>query len=213
MWGRTHGEVGALAGASLAAASGRPEDMLPCAVIGYVAGLLPDIDKRKTTITKVPLLNLITIPLSWILSRKALTGGHRGVVHQWPGLLVWTALAYAAHLRGVFLLAFALGYLLHILCDMTTVSGVRFLWPLKMAHITPEGLRLNMEHPGEAVAERYLRYLLLVVVVGLWVVALAHLPEPARLALMRRTDAVLRSCADTLLGWMSGALTQPRLPA
>jgi len=154
MWGRTHGEVGALAGASLAAASGRPEDMLPCAVIGYVAGLLPDIDKRKTTITKVPLLNLITIPLSWILSRKALTGGHRGVVHQWPGLLVWTALAYAAHLRGVFLLAFALGYLLHILCDMTTVSGVRFLWPLKMAHITPEGLRLNMEHPGEAAGRR-----------------------------------------------------------
>lgn len=80
--------------------------------------ILPDIDHRESTIGKR--LKFISYPLSIVF-------GHRGAFHS---LLACVGVMYVAYSVGVPALQFvALGYVLHLLGDFLTPSGIPLFYP------------------------------------------------------------------------------------
>ncbi len=84
------------------------------------ASILPDIDTSRSKI------GIRAWPFSNIIS---LIFGHRGFFHTiWLPALAFTILfATNYHIIGF---AFFSGYLLHLLCDLFTLEGVRPFYPL-----------------------------------------------------------------------------------
>lgn len=80
--------------------------------------ILPDIDTPKSRVGRA--LPFIAYPISLIL-------GHRGVTHS---LLMVTAIGLAAYYYDFgWLFWIAFGYLMHLLGDYLTDSGIPAFWP------------------------------------------------------------------------------------
>lgn len=95
-------------------------------VIAMVGTLLPDLDCRTSTMGRI--LPFISIPLGKML-------GHRGALHS---LLAAFGLFYFTsqfHYQWACSLTF--GFVLHLLGDACTKSGVNFLWPIKTKFRVP----------------------------------------------------------------------------
>lgn len=137
MRGPTHIAIGLCSGMALATVL----DLQPKEVNWFlllVGSLAPDIDEEGSSIAKsgnlfsaflprtlAALLNAITQGISVVLK---LLLGHRGLTH-WPVIPI-AALALAFYYQLPWLFWFSLGYLMHILADACTVSGVPLLAPL-----------------------------------------------------------------------------------
>lgn len=87
-------------------------------VLIWCGCLLPDIDCRESTVGKrIPILSY---PISLVL-------GHRGALHS---LLAVAGLGYLAYEFQLLWLEYvAMGYLLHLIGDYLTPSGVPLLFP------------------------------------------------------------------------------------
>lgn len=101
----------------------------------FLGSLIPDIDHPKSWVGRR--LWFISYPLSGII-------GHRGLTHSLCGLaIISIALATVLFLNAIpfdikiITIAFAVGYLSHILCDYNTNTGVPFLWPIKSKMKSP----------------------------------------------------------------------------
>lgn len=82
-----------------------------------VGALFVDIDSKKSFIGKIILFR----PLQWIFS-------HRGVFHTILFAILFSlVVAFFDRWLGV---AFAFGYLSHLLLDCFTPAGVRLFWPI-----------------------------------------------------------------------------------
>jgi len=108
--------------------------------IAAVGALAPDIDSRKSLITKS--LGPVTRTLSWVIRKIGAIGdphggymrGHRRVTHSLIGFaiaMIPFVLGVALwHMQPWVLYAFMIGWLSHVLADMTTTMGCPLLWPL-----------------------------------------------------------------------------------
>lgn len=107
----------------------------PVAVAPLVAvalgSLLPDADHEQATINKLlPPLKLV-----------AKFTKHRALTHSMAFVLLVVAVAF---LIGDYLaLCVAWGYVMHVLADMLTVSGVKFFHPLSGMNVRVAWLRTN----------------------------------------------------------------------
>ena len=122
MLGRTHFMGGALAGLTLAKSMGLPlgEVWAVTGIAGFSA-LLPDVDTPKSTAGNV------LFPLAFVLNRFL---GHRGATHSLLAVLVLAlAGAFIPGVKTIYLLAFVVGYLSHILLDFLNPEGVPLLYP------------------------------------------------------------------------------------
>ncbi len=103
-----------------------------------LGSLAPDIDEDESSIAKggnlfgvaLPrvvsgLLNVLTQSISKILK---LLVGHRGLTH-WP-IIPALAICFSLYYQIPWLFWFSLGYLVHLLADACTVSGIPFFAPL-----------------------------------------------------------------------------------
>lgn len=122
MTGITHGVVGVAAG--MAAAHFQSvvgTSIFVCAAAGLLGGLLPDIDHPKASISKYAI---------GVGGAARLVLSHRGATHTllFAALLIGALLIIGAPVWSV--TAFAVGMLLHLLCDMATIQGLRVLRPL-----------------------------------------------------------------------------------
>jgi len=138
MIAKTHVLAGLLAGGILLTeASGFRVDNEALFLVSVAVGsLLPDIDHPQSVIARF--IPIIGIPIGRLVS-------HRGFFHSWFGMtVVFTLLGMALPgfkdsytlVNGVDVWGIAvlwhgllLGYFLHIVCDMLTVSGVRNTLP------------------------------------------------------------------------------------
>jgi len=124
MMALTHTVIGVGAYGALALASGGVNAIEPLAVLAAAAGsLAPDLDHPSSWLGRR--LLFISLPLSAVL-------GHRGLTHSFIAVVITTAYLWGAFGSGVqdgSISAFALGYLLHLLADWNTNSGIPLLWP------------------------------------------------------------------------------------
>lgn len=97
--------------------------------LGGLAALLPDLDARRSKLSRYPALRQISFTLFYLL-------GHRGLLHSALGLIALAAAGWWLLGSGALStttekvwLAVVLGYGSHLLADSLTVSGVRWLYP------------------------------------------------------------------------------------
>jgi inner membrane protein len=89
-------------------------------VITMIGALLPDLDHPKSTLGRR--FRYISYPITIIF-------GHRGITHS---LIAVVGVSYAAYVFQSNIVAWlAMGYLLHLLGDYLTPSGVPLLYPYK----------------------------------------------------------------------------------
>ncbi|SHH47586.1 metal-dependent hydrolase [Ferrimonas marina] len=100
-------------------------DMLVTAPVAIVGALTPDLDHPKSRIGS--LVPFLSRPISALI-------GHRGFSHS--GLCVLAMALAFSHLVlmdypdwTLFVQAWLIGYLSHMLCDAFTARGVPLLWP------------------------------------------------------------------------------------
>ena len=85
-----------------------------------MGALLPDLDHPNSTLGKR--FKVLSYPICAIF-------GHRGITHS---LIAVAAVGYAAYtLQSIMVSWLAMGYLLHLLGDYLTPSGVPLLYPFK----------------------------------------------------------------------------------
>lgn len=155
--GRTHGLSGLSAGLGLGAAAGsRPEVCLLLGGVCLIGAYVPDIDHRRSTITRsVPLLGRVASGVARMASRllyaatrgprdEDCSGEHRHATHTLVFALVFGALVAAAtaavatrldvagadDLGLLFGTGMALGCAVHCLGDALTMRGCPLLWPI-----------------------------------------------------------------------------------
>lgn len=105
--------AGAVAGVSL---SGTPAGIF-AAIMG---ALFPDIDTPESALgRRLPFFSL-------------LGGGHRGWTHSLVGLVLFSTLLLFVFSIDI-AMAFAAGYLSHLLLDMLNPAGVRIFWPFPLS--------------------------------------------------------------------------------
>ena len=169
MMGKTHGLSGLAAGLALGAAmNASPGVRLLLGGVSLIGAYIPDIDHRKSTITKsIPLLGTLASMILRTTSHAVYevtkgprdepwTGKHRHLTHTVVfalllGGLVWLAAAHVSQRVGVsdpqelgFLigLALAVGCVAHCLGDALTIMGCPFLWPIPIAGETWAEIRM-----------------------------------------------------------------------
>jgi membrane-bound metal-dependent hydrolase YbcI (DUF457 family)/biotin carboxyl carrier protein len=99
------------------------------ALFACLGALLPDIDTPTSIIGKV------CLPLSRFLERRF---GHRTLTHSFLGMaLAVFPLLPLALLDRQWPLAFALGYLSHLLVDCANKSGAPLFWPSQLRAVLP----------------------------------------------------------------------------
>lgn len=134
MQGKTHALIGVTAGLWLAVQTAAPvETALLYAGLGALGGLLPDIDHPNSSISRrLPPLRLFTF---WM--------PHRTYTHSlFAVVLVMFAGITFAGFQGA---ALAMGYMMHVVADMMTFSGVPILIPVSRArwHLLPRFFRID----------------------------------------------------------------------
>lgn len=166
--GRTHGLSGLSAGLGLGAATGsRPEVCLLLGGVCLLGAYVPDIDHRRSTITRsVPVLGRAASRVARFASRllyaatrgprdEDCSGEHRHATHTLVFALVFGALvgmaatavatrldvAGAEELGLLFGAGTALGCAVHCLGDALTVRGCPLLWPIPICGETWYELR------------------------------------------------------------------------
>jgi len=101
----------------------------PMLVGGYIGGLLPDIDHPGSKMGRA------LYPIAWVVNKLF---GHRGATHSLIALLLTSVLfltpsflmdGLARILYTQFAIGISVGFLSHILLDMSTKSGVPILSP------------------------------------------------------------------------------------
>lgn len=112
--------------------------LLPGALIMTIGAILPDIDSPYSTINKfIPMGSAISIFFK-----------HRGITHTIIAAAIWACIIWlilGIKYAGIFFL----GYMLHLLGDLLTPSGVKVLYPIKK-----ESYSLNLIRTGSP--EEYL---------------------------------------------------------
>jgi inner membrane protein len=121
MNGKTHLLTGLAAG-FLLSQSVKPADAGMVIAVTSVAALLPDIDHPQSLISSF-------IPGGFILS--AFTGNHRGVTHSALAGFVAGGLAFLVSDNPMIGLGVGVGWLIHLVGDMLTPSGVPLLLPFR----------------------------------------------------------------------------------
>jgi inner membrane protein len=115
------------------------------AAFAIVGALLPDID------TPTSLIGRLARPLSRWLERRF---GHRTITHSLLGCTAVTLpLTPLALITGHWPLAFALGYLSHLLIDAVNKSGTPLFWPSPLRAVFPrhEARRITVGSRAETV--------------------------------------------------------------
>jgi len=99
----------------------RPKHRLLFLLIACIGGIIPDIDYRKSWAARK------IWPLNWILSFVL---KHRGFIHTiYPPVIVGAMIVYLGGTK-IYAIAFMLGYIVHLMLDMLTHSGIRILHPI-----------------------------------------------------------------------------------
>ena len=148
--------------------------LLGIALLGLVAGQLPDLDTPYSTISNggeavsdmvrgkgwlkaiirfvFNVLNVIPQLLSLFAGR--LMGGHRnGIVHGLLGWFGFSALfgwfAVAVLHQPFYGLLFFVAYFTHLIIDTFSHSGIKWIWPLsdRSYHLLPKSLRFYTANP------------------------------------------------------------------
>lgn len=103
--------------------------VVPMIVGGYFGGLLPDIDHPGSKIGKR------LYPIAWVVNKLF---GHRGATHSLLALFLTSALflmpsllldGFAKFMYTQFAIGVSVGFLSHLLLDMTTKSGIPLMYP------------------------------------------------------------------------------------
>ncbi len=150
MLGATHALAGALVATMVA-----PDQGVAAAMLGAVAGLIPDIDEPHSTLgSKIPLLSVVF----------KLVLGHRGLTHTTAfsvvvGGLGWVAGPFSGLAAARCALIAVLGSLSHVILDSLTPSGTQALWPLPARWAGPIRTGSLMELPitGILAAQLWMR--------------------------------------------------------
>lgn len=114
-----------------------------------VGSLAPDIDEEESSIAKSGNLFSVVLPRSFAAVLNGLTQaislllkkllGHRGLTH-WP-IFALVGIGFSINYQIPWLFWFSLGYLMHVLADACTVSGVPLLAPLSFENRSLLALR------------------------------------------------------------------------
>ena len=116
--------------------------------IAAIGALEPDIDTKKSMASQM--FGPVTRGISYLV-REAF-GGHRKITHSILGAVIMSLFFYACiHLWFLIpwiAIAFMVGWVSHVVADMTTVQGCPLLWPASKhkfgLHLVHTGK--NLEH-------------------------------------------------------------------
>ena len=128
----SHVTIGTAGWAAFATYVGHPlsPEAVPAAILGSLA---PDIDYPRSWIGRN--LPFISYPLAKLVS-------HRGITHSAFALLAGGFALYQwGHIADGLLGAFLVGYLLHLLADWLTISGIPVFWPFRKRYSSPITIR------------------------------------------------------------------------
>ncbi|BAU56966.1 membrane-bound metal-dependent hydrolase YdjM [Halorhodospira halochloris] len=128
----SHVTIGTVGWATFAVYTGQPlqPETFSAAVLGSLA---PDIDYPRSWIGRN--LPFISRPLAKLVS-------HRGITHSSFALIAGGLLLYQwGYFAEGLLAAFLIGYLLHLLADWLTITGIPLLWPLRKRFKSPLRIR------------------------------------------------------------------------
>lgn len=135
MTGQTHAVVGANA-VWIAVLTGTvDQSTIPLALVGVVAGLLPDLDASAAKIHFIG---------GGLLGTFRGIMNHRGFMHSLLVLGILSAMSFVflRQYHPLIPYAFALGYLSHLIIDGFNFAGVPYLLPFKAKfHLVPKFLR------------------------------------------------------------------------
>ena len=150
------------------------ETVAPLVLFAAAGALFPDLDAGDSMIRRLSVAGIAPMaPLSQVLHHSF---GHRGLLHSFLGLGLFTALCalpVAVSVGWPPGAALTLGYASHVLADAATKSGVPLLYPRRQRyHLLPKGWRLTT---GSLAEEALLPLLALCVVALLF----AHVPFAA----------------------------------
>jgi inner membrane protein len=116
-----------------------------CVVASIAGSLLPDLDSDESTLRQMTGTARSNGCLGRLVSGMVgvVTGGHRAATHTLTALLVVGLFAWKV--EQPWALAFAVGYLAHIVADMLTHAGVPLFWPIsdRRIHLLPGPLRVT----------------------------------------------------------------------
>lgn len=116
-----------------------------CVGANVLGSLLPDIDSDEGTLRQMTgtARSNGCFGLLASLGISAITGGHRALTHTL--LVTGTIAGVAWWIHAPWLMAFAIGYVAHIVADMLTRAGVPLLWPIsdRRIHLLPGFLRIS----------------------------------------------------------------------
>lgn len=124
MTGHTHAIAGAAAGALASELLHLPIGLLPvAAIIGAVAGLLPDVDEPGSTVNR-------HLPIIGPALGRSLR--HRTVTHSVIAIIGLAVAAHALlpHVPWRWVGVGVAGYASHLFCDMLTPAGIDLFWPI-----------------------------------------------------------------------------------
>lgn len=103
--------------------------VIPMIAGGYFGGLLPDIDHPGSKIGRA------LYPIAWVVNKIF---GHRGATHSLLALFLTSVLfilpalmleGFSAFMYTQFAIGVGVGFLSHLILDMSTKSGVPLLYP------------------------------------------------------------------------------------
>lgn len=103
--------------------------VVPMLIGGYFGGLLPDIDHPGSKMGRA------LYPIAWVVNKLF---GHRGATHSLLALLLTSILfllpsflldGFPAFLYTQFAIGVSVGFLSHLLLDMSTKSGIPLFYP------------------------------------------------------------------------------------
>jgi len=147
MTGTTHGLIGVCGAFGLSRATRAPlEESAVMVGVALAASGLPDVDSKLPLAHRGPTHYLLTAALLTVL---VAVGAWRFAGPEFDGSIV---------------AGFACGYLLHILADMSTVTGVRALSPFTRRRLWLLPRRLRFRYDG--VREHVLAGVLMLALVG-----------------------------------------------
>ncbi|UCD21156.1 MAG: metal-dependent hydrolase [archaeon] len=129
-------------------------------VLIILGAKLPDIDTTRSKIGRQ------TRPVSTIIN---MFFGHRGLFHSIFFIMALSIILLLLHVPGLFIVAFAVGYISHLFLDIFSKRGLRPFWPIKLK------IRGPIKTGGYIENAIFLFFILIVVI--LFIKNLSHLGE------------------------------------
>lgn len=119
MMGKTHAMIGAVSGAMVMMHTGEIIPVIVGGSLGYIGGLLPDIDHHRSMISQR--LGVLALPFRII--------PHRTFTHAlWIPLIIGGIFYFYPY---PVILSVGAGWVSHIILDMTTQRGIMPLYPVR----------------------------------------------------------------------------------